>query len=81
MLPSVRLDGGGGVGETSDCEEGILPSEALACCIRLSSFFSAPHYSDEVAKKLTVVADYVRKKYALGKTQVRIDSFFDKVSF
>jgi hypothetical protein len=62
-------------GESVD-ERTIPPSEALDCCLRLSSFLAMQHDSDEAIKRLSSITEHVRKQCSLRKTQSTIDSFF-----
>uniref|UniRef100_M4B6E2 DDE-1 domain-containing protein n=1 Tax=Hyaloperonospora arabidopsidis (strain Emoy2) TaxID=559515 RepID=M4B6E2_HYAAE len=48
-------------GDSSD-EVTFGPSEALDCCLRLSSFLSLQHDSDELTKNLASITEHVRKQ-------------------
>ena len=65
-----------GGGDSGD-EAVMKPSDALASCMQLASFLALQHDSDEIAKKLASVTEYVRKQSALRKKQVEISSFFN----
>jgi DDE superfamily endonuclease len=64
--------------DDSDDESEILPSDALACCMRLSAFFSRHEDSDETAKKLASITQHVRAVCEGRKTQSKIDAFFNR---
>ena len=59
----------------SAVEVTIGPSEALDCCLRLSSFLSLQNESDELTKKLASITEHVRKKCSMRKTQCTMDAF------
>jgi hypothetical protein len=64
--------------DMSGDESDITPSEALACCLRLSTFLSRLHDSDDVSKKLSSVTQHVRTECMARRTQSTIDSFFSR---
>ena len=53
----------------------IGPSEALECCLRLPSFISLQHESDELTKKLASITEHVRMQYLMRKAQCTMDAF------
>ena len=61
-------------GDSAD-EVKIGPSEALDCCLRLSSFLSLHYDSDELTKNLANITDHVRKKCSMRKPQCTMDVF------
>ena len=61
-------------GDSAD-EVTIEPSEALDCCLRLSSFLSLQRASDELMKKLTSITENFRQQCSMRKTQCAVDGF------
>ena len=53
----------------------IGPSEALDCYLRLPSFLSLQHDSDELAKKMASITEHVRQQCLMQKTQCNMDLF------
>ena len=46
----------------------IDPSEALDCCLLLSSFLSLQHASDKLTKMQASITDHVRQQCLMRKT-------------
>ena len=54
----------------------IGPSEALDCCLRLSSFLSLQHDSGKLTKNLASITEHVRQQCSMQKTRCSMDAFF-----
>ena len=67
-------------GDDSADEVKIEPSEALDCCLRLSSFLSLHHDSDKLTKKLASITEHVRQQCSVRKTQCTMDVFLRMIS-
>ena len=69
----------------NDCdstdEVTIGPSEAIDCCIRLSSFLSLQHDNDELTKKLASITEHVRNQCSMRKAQCTMDAFLGMGSY
>ena len=66
-------------GDSAD-EVTIGPSEALPCCLCMSSFLSLQHDSEELTKKLASITEHVRQMCSMRKTQCTMDAFLRMVS-
>ena len=61
-------------GDSAD-EVTIGSSEAIDCCLLLSSFLSLKHDSDALTKKLASVTEYARQQCSMRKSQCNMDAF------